>query len=173
MLIRWQSHQEYLYFLHETKNIPWIFPTLILMVIFGFTSLTAWTQKLREDSMVVALIGSSPWFRSSSGVLFWPDGKMGKGQSLPENWQEEPIPKDKNGKSSKKPGKVKKLLNRHSGQTERFRWYGPLACSKTDSCLYKEKCSSFLYGRCVYTKPVWDIHLYSPISRGTEGCKKT
>lgn len=34
-------------------------------------------------------------------------------------------------------------------------------------------CSSSSYGRCLYTKPDWDIRLYTPVPRGTEEYKKT
>lgn len=29
------------------------------------------------------------------------------------------------------------------------------------------------YGRCLYTKPAWDIRLYPPIARGTDEYEKT
>ena len=106
MLIHWQSHQEYLNFLHETKvhldssqrtrlqlgfgpvrekirlldldpvmgylsafyppvgrpakNQVQIIRSLILMALQGFTSLTAWVEVLRTDSLLAALIGSTP-----------------------------------------------------------------------------------------------------------------
>lgn len=103
MLIHWQSHQEYLNFLHETKvhldsyqrtrlllefgpvreklrlldldpvmeylytfyspvgrpakNQTQIIRSLILMVMLGFTSLTAWILKLKADSLLAVLTG--------------------------------------------------------------------------------------------------------------------
>lgn len=33
-------------------------------------------------------------------------------------------------------------------------------------------CSSSAYGRCVYTKPEWDLRLYPPVPRGTAEYKK-
>jgi len=103
MLIHWQSHQEYLYFLHETKvhldssqrtrlwiefdavheklrllnldsvmeylsglysrlghpakNQTQILWSLVLMIMLGFTRLTAWVEKLRADSLTAIPIG--------------------------------------------------------------------------------------------------------------------
>lgn len=103
MLIHWQSHQEYLGFLHETKvhldssqrtrlrlefwdsrekmrmpdldpamqylsgfyhalgrpakNQTQIIRPLVIMVMLGFTSLTAWVRKLRSDSRLAMLCG--------------------------------------------------------------------------------------------------------------------
>ena len=52
------------------------------------------------------------------------------------------------------------------------KWRCPLACGKVGSCPCKEKCSPSPYGRCVYTKPDWDIRLYTPVPRGTEEYKE-
>ena len=106
MLIHWQSHQEYLNFLHETKIHPdssqrtrlrlefgpvreklclldldpvmeylsafyspvsrpaknqvQIIRSLILMVMLGFTSLTAWLRKLKANSLLALLAGCNP-----------------------------------------------------------------------------------------------------------------
>ena len=50
----------------------------------------------------------------------------------------------------------------------RIKWRCPVACGKEDSCPCKEPCSSSPYGRCVYTKPDWDIRLYPSVTRGTD-----
>lgn len=55
----------------------------------------------------------------------------------------------------------------------RIKWRCPLACGKEDSCTCKSDCSSSTYGRCIYTKPDWNIRLYPPVPRGTEKYKKT
>ena len=106
MLVHWQSHQDYLYFLRETKvhldssqrtrlqlefgpvrdklrlldldpvmdylsafyspvgrpakNQVQIIRSLILMVMLGFKSLTAWVRKLQADSLPAVLAGCSP-----------------------------------------------------------------------------------------------------------------
>ena len=48
----------------------------------------------------------------------------------------------------------------------------PSACGKVDSCPCKDTCSHSPYGRCIYTKPDWDIRLYTPVPRGTTEYKK-
>lgn len=53
------------------------------------------------------------------------------------------------------------------------KWRCPVACGKEEKCTCEVPCSSSSYGRCLYTKPAWDIRLYPPIPRGTEEYKKT
>ena len=57
--------------------------------------------------------------------------------------------------------------NRH-----RRKWRCPSACGKVDSCPCKDTCSHSPYGRCIYTKPDWDIRLYTSVPRGTTEYKK-
>jgi len=54
----------------------------------------------------------------------------------------------------------------------RRKWRCPAACGKVDSCPCKDTCSTSPYGRCIYTKPDWDIRLYTPVPRGTDEYKK-
>lgn len=54
----------------------------------------------------------------------------------------------------------------------RCKWRCPVACGKKESCPCKDSCSPSPYGRCVYTKPSWDIRLYPPVPRGTAEYKK-
>ncbi|WP_243119488.1 transposase [Roseburia sp. 1XD42-69] len=54
----------------------------------------------------------------------------------------------------------------------RCKWRCPLACRKVDNCPCRDKCSKSPYGRCVYTKPEWDVRLYPPVARGTREYKK-
>ena len=163
MLIHWQSHQEYLNFLHETKVHPdssqrtrlrlefgpvreklrlldldpvmeylsafyspvgrpaknqvQIIRSLILMVMPGFTSLTAWLRKLKADSLTAVLIGCNPDSLPPPGSYFdlmnrlWAQSRESR-----RSGRKDLFPKHKNGKPSKKPGKGKKLPNRHYGQ---------------------------------------------------------
>lgn len=53
------------------------------------------------------------------------------------------------------------------------KWRCPAACGKEKKCTCEVPCSSSSYGRCLYTKPDWDIRLYTPIPRGTQEYKKT
>lgn len=52
------------------------------------------------------------------------------------------------------------------------KWRCPVVCGKEEKCTCEVPCSSSSYGRCLYTKPDWDIHLYTPIPRGTREYKK-
>ena len=49
----------------------------------------------------------------------------------------------------------------------RCKWRCPVACKKVKNCSCRDSCSSSPYGRCIYTKPEWDIRLYTPVPRGT------
>lgn len=53
------------------------------------------------------------------------------------------------------------------------KWRCPVACGKEEKCTCEVPCSSSPYGRCIYTKPDWDIRLYPPVPRGTEVYIKT
>ena len=43
----------------------------------------------------------------------------------------------------------------------------PLKLGKIDSCSCKDKCSTSDYGRTIYTKPEWDLRLFTAIPRGS------
>ena len=170
MLIHWQSHQEYLYFLHETKvhldssqrtrlrleyaavrdklrlldldpvmrylsqfystlgrpaqNQTQIIRSLILMMMLDFTGLTAWVRKLNADSLLAVLVGCPADSLPPLGSYFdfmdrlWPQGKASQ-----RTGRRDLFPKDKNAKPSKKPGKGKKLPNKHSGITDTMAAY--------------------------------------------------
>ena len=65
-----------------------------------------------------------------------------------------------------------RMVNRgYCRQKHSRKWRCPLACGRVDSCTCREMCSSSAYGRCVYTKPEWDIRLYTPVPRGTDEYK--
>lgn len=55
----------------------------------------------------------------------------------------------------------------------RCKWRCPVACKKEKLCSCRDSCSSSHYGRCIYTKPDWDIRLYTPVPRGTSEYKNT
>lgn len=52
------------------------------------------------------------------------------------------------------------------------KWRCPVATGKEEKCTCEVPCSSSPYGRCIYTKPDWDIRLYPPVARGTDEYKK-
>ena len=51
------------------------------------------------------------------------------------------------------------------GSRYRTKWRCPVAVGRCDSCPCP--CSDSPYGRVIYTKPGWDIRLYTPVPRGT------
>ena len=167
MLIHWQSHQEYLYFLHETKvhldssqrtrlhlefgpvreklrlldldpvmeylsafyspigrpakNQVQIIRSFILMMLLGFTSLTVWVRKLKADCLLAALIGCAPDSLPPLGSYFdLLDRLWAQPKDSQRTGRKDLFPKDKNSKPSKKPGKGKKLPNKHSGITDKM-----------------------------------------------------
>lgn len=66
-----------------------------------------------------------------------------------------------------------RMVNRGYCQQKHSRkWRCPVACGRQDSCNCKDSCSPSAYGRCVYTKPDWDIRLYTPVPRGTQEYKR-
>lgn len=170
MLIHWQSHQEYLNFLHEAKvhldssqrtrlclefgvareklkmlnlnpvmeylsafysctgrpakNQPQILRSLVLMMLLGITSLTAWCRRLRADSLLALLIGCRPDSLPPLGSYFdLMDRLWTQPKALQKTGRKDLFPKDKNSRPSKKPGKGKKLPNKHSGITEQMAAY--------------------------------------------------
>lgn len=64
------------------------------------------------------------------------------------------------------------VYNGYCSGRSRIKWRCPFACGKVDDCACKSNCSPSPYGRCIYTKPDWDIRLYTPVPRGTDAYKK-
>lgn len=101
-------------------NQPQILRSFILMLDRKFTSLTNWVAELRSDDLLAMLIGCSPDHLPPLGSYFdfinrlWlcnPEfEKLGRKVLFPP---------DKNKKPSSKPGKGKKLPNRHPGITQK------------------------------------------------------
>ena len=105
-------------------NQPQILRSFVLMLDRKFTSLTKWTVELSGDDLLAMLIGCSPDSLPPLGSYFdfmnrlWlrnPDfEKSGRGDLFPAG---------KNKKPSSKPGKNKKLPNRHPGITDKIANY--------------------------------------------------
>jgi hypothetical protein len=53
----------------------------------------------------------------------------------------------------------------------RIKWRCPLTMGKIKSCSHKDQCSPSDYGRTFYTKPEWDLRLFTPIPRGSKEWK--
>lgn len=54
----------------------------------------------------------------------------------------------------------------------RTKYRCPLARGKIKSCEHKVSCSEKEYGRTVYTKPSWDLRLFTRIPRGSDAWKQ-
>ena len=57
----------------------------------------------------------------------------------------------------------------YDASRHRLKWRCPAVMGKCDSCPCP--CSPSPYGRVIYTKPDWDIRLYTPVTRGTDEYK--
>lgn len=49
----------------------------------------------------------------------------------------------------------------------RIKWRCPRVCGKCEPCVACESCSPSAYGRVIYTKPDWDLRLFTRIPRGS------
>lgn len=54
----------------------------------------------------------------------------------------------------------------------RLKWRCPLVCGKVQFCSCTEPCSPSKYGRVIYTKPAWDLRLFTKIPRGSKQWKE-
>ena len=165
MIKNWQSHQEYILFLHETKihldssqrtrltgefaaareklrllnldpvmellepyyspfgrpavNQTQILRSLILMLHQGFTGITAWVEKLNSDSLPALLIGCTPHSLPPLGSYYdFIDRLWLQDKQFQKSARKDLFPADKNRKPANKPGKGKKLPNRHPDITK-------------------------------------------------------
>jgi len=55
----------------------------------------------------------------------------------------------------------------------RIKWRCPRVLGKTEPSEACNSCSPSNYGRVIYTKPEWDLRLYTRIARGTQAWKNT
>ncbi|MGL5821074.1 MAG: hypothetical protein ACRCYE_05510 [Sarcina sp.] len=69
-------------------------------------------------------------------------------------------------------GNHEMIYNGFEKSRSRLKWRCPLACKKIDSCSCTDSCSPSPYGRVIYTKPSWDLRLFTPIPRGSNQWKK-
>ena len=65
------------------------------------------------------------------------------------------------------------IYNGFCKNRSRHKWRCSLACGKIDECPHKDQCSPSKYGRVIYTKPDWDLRLFTPVPRGTKKWKQT
>ena len=66
------------------------------------------------------------------------------------------------------PAGIKMIHNGFCGKDRcRIKWRCPRACGKSDRSDACDSCSPAPYGRVVYTKPDWDLRLFTRIPRGS------
>lgn len=70
------------------------------------------------------------------------------------------------------PGMQKMVYNGFCKGRSRFKWRCPAACGTIETCPLEQPCSPSKYGRVIYTKPDWDIRLFTPVPRGTKEWKE-
>ena len=183
-----------------------ILRSLVLMLDRKFTSLTNWVAELQSNDLLAMLIGCSPGHLPPLGSYFdFIDRLWRRNLEYEKLGRWDLFPADKNKKPSSRPGKGKKLPNRHPGITKEVADY---ALSERDFLFHYEKALQQLfsiaaivlslelglidtdnltvsgdgtcvhshanpYRCCIYTKPDWDIRLYTPVPWGTEEYIKT
>lgn len=64
------------------------------------------------------------------------------------------------------------IYNSYCKGRSRHKWRCPLICGDVTECSCLEQCSPSKYGRVIYTKPSWDLRLFTPIPRGTKEYKE-
>lgn len=64
------------------------------------------------------------------------------------------------------------IYNGFEKSRSRVKWRCPLACKKIKSCSCTDQCSPSAYGRVIYTKPSWDLRLFTKIPRGSKQYKE-
>ena len=63
------------------------------------------------------------------------------------------------------------VYNGYCKSRSRHKWRCPLKCGKEKYCNSDKPCSPSTYGRVIYTKPAWDIRLFTPVPRKTKAWK--
>jgi hypothetical protein len=69
------------------------------------------------------------------------------------------------------PGRRKMVYNGFCNDRCRFKWRCPRVAKGIEPCEACISCSPSAYGRVIYTKPDWDLRLFTRIPRGTETWK--
>ena len=105
-------------------NQPQILRSFILMLDRGFTSLTNWIAELASDDLLAILIGCAPDSLPPLGSYFDFINRLWlQNPSYQKSGRKDLFPENKNKKPSSKPGKGKKLPNRHPGITKKVAAY--------------------------------------------------
>lgn len=70
------------------------------------------------------------------------------------------------------PGGNKMVAHGFCGKDRcRLKWRCPRVLGKVEACSACDNCSKSAYGRVIYTKPSWDLRLFTRIPRGSERWK--
>ena len=69
------------------------------------------------------------------------------------------------------PGENKMVYYGFDKGRSRFKWRCPRVMGKSKPCDACSKCSHSDYGRVIYTKPSWDLRLFTKIPRGSAAWK--
>ena len=64
--------------------------------------------------------------------------------------------------------KYEMSYNGYCTNRSRIKWRCPLKCGKVEDCTCLSVCSPSPYGRVFYTKPDWDLRLFTPVPRGSK-----
>lgn len=64
------------------------------------------------------------------------------------------------------------VYNGFEKSRSRIKWRCPLVCKKVESCSCSDQCSPSPYGRVMYTKPSWDLRLFTSVPRGSKQWKE-
>ena len=124
-------------------NQPQILRSLVLMLDRKFSSLTKWTVELAGDDLLAILIGCSPDSLPPLGSYFDFINRLWlRNPNFEKFGRKDLFPTSKNTKPSSKPGKNKKLPNRHSGITGKTADY---ALTERDFPFYYEKALQQLF----------------------------
>jgi hypothetical protein len=65
------------------------------------------------------------------------------------------------------------VYNGYCKNRSRIKWRCPLKCGKINECACVDSCSPSPYGRVLYTKPEWDLRLFTPVPRGSYEYRQT
>jgi len=69
------------------------------------------------------------------------------------------------------PGGYEMIFNGFCKDRCRFKWRCPCVLGKAEPCEACQNCSPSSYGRVIYTKPDWDLRLFTRIPRGSDAWK--
>ena len=143
-------------------------------------SLTEWVEKLKGDELYSNLIGCSSGSSPPLGSYYDFIDRLWAGPHSDRYSRNKTFPSNKNrGRPASLPAELKidtdgtpvcqagrrMVFWGNCGTRYRTKWRCPVTVGRCDSCPCP--CSDSPYGRVIYTKPGWDIRLYTPVPRGT------